>query len=253
MLLAVAKRIGGQCVMFSVVPILAGLAVLATYGIGRRLHSAVAGLIAAWLVATSPITLSSSLEPLTDVPVMAMWALVFFFVLGTSPSPLWPPACRPACDPDSAEPGTPRRASGRLAPLQARRRRPFRPRAAGSRGGLCRHDTARRRRGRGDQSASLWIGSDLRLRTARGSGRAGTRAAEPPPLYRLVHRDPHGRPAARPDRARAAAATVLATGGRPHNLRAFSPASSSCSGASTAPISSSTRGATSASCSRAGR
>jgi 4-amino-4-deoxy-L-arabinose transferase-like glycosyltransferase len=84
MLLAVAKKIGGQCVMFSVVPILAGLAVLATYGIGRRLHSAAAGLIGAWLVATSPITLSSSLEPLTDVPVMAMWALVFFFVLGTA-------------------------------------------------------------------------------------------------------------------------------------------------------------------------
>ena len=84
MLLAVAKKIGGQCVMFSVVPILAGLAVLATYGIGRRLHSAAAGLIAAWLTATSPVTLSSSLEPLTDVPVMAMWTLAFYFILGTS-------------------------------------------------------------------------------------------------------------------------------------------------------------------------
>jgi hypothetical protein len=84
MLMAVAKGIGGQCVMFGVVPFLAGLTVLATYGIGRRLHSPSGGLIAAWLVATSPITLSSSLEPLTDVPVMAMWTLVIFFVLGTS-------------------------------------------------------------------------------------------------------------------------------------------------------------------------
>jgi Dolichyl-phosphate-mannose-protein mannosyltransferase len=83
-LLAVAKGIGGQCVMFGVVPFLAGLTVLATYGLGRRLHSPSAGLIAAWLVATSPITLSSSLEPLTDVPVTAMWTLVIFFVLGTS-------------------------------------------------------------------------------------------------------------------------------------------------------------------------
>ena len=83
-LLAVAKRVGGQCTMFGVVPLLAGLTVLGTYGIGRRLHSPVAGLIAAWLVATSPITLSSSLEPLTDVPVMAMWTLAFFFILGTS-------------------------------------------------------------------------------------------------------------------------------------------------------------------------
>ncbi len=83
-LLAAAKWIGGQCAMFGVVPFLAGLTVLATYGIGRRLHSPSAGLIAAWLVGTSPITLSSSLEPLTDVPVTAMWTLVIYFVLGSS-------------------------------------------------------------------------------------------------------------------------------------------------------------------------
>ncbi len=85
MLLAVAKGIGGQCAMFAVVPILAGLTVLATYGIGHRLHSPVAGLIAAWLVATSPVTLSSSLEPLSDVPATAMWTLAFLFVLAASP------------------------------------------------------------------------------------------------------------------------------------------------------------------------
>jgi hypothetical protein len=84
MLLAVAKGIGGQCVMFAVVPMFAGLTVLATYGIGHRLHSPAAGLIAAWLVATSPITLSSSLEPLSDLPAMAMWTLAFFFVLAPS-------------------------------------------------------------------------------------------------------------------------------------------------------------------------
>jgi 4-amino-4-deoxy-L-arabinose transferase-like glycosyltransferase len=84
MLLAVAKRLGGQCVMYGVVPMLAGLAILATYGIGRRLNSSVTGLIAAWLVATSPVTLSASLEPLTDVPVMSTWALAFYFVLGQS-------------------------------------------------------------------------------------------------------------------------------------------------------------------------
>jgi hypothetical protein len=83
-LLAAAKRLGGQCAMYGVVPVLAGLAVLATYGIGRRLNSSVTGLIASWLVATSPATLSSSLEPLTDVPVMATWALTFFFLLEQS-------------------------------------------------------------------------------------------------------------------------------------------------------------------------
>jgi len=84
MLLAVAKWLGGQCVMYGVVPAFTGLAVLATYGIGRRLNSSVTGLIAAWLVATSPVTLSSSLEPLTDVPVLSAWALAFYFVLGQS-------------------------------------------------------------------------------------------------------------------------------------------------------------------------
>ena len=83
-LLAVAKRLGGQCVMYGVVPLLAGLAVLATYAIGRRLNSSVTGLIGAWLVATSPVMLNSSLEPLTDVPVMSTWALAFYFVLGQS-------------------------------------------------------------------------------------------------------------------------------------------------------------------------
>jgi hypothetical protein len=84
MLLAVAKRIGGQCAMFGVVPMLAGLTVLATFGIGRRLHSPIAGLIAAWLVATSPVTLSSSLEPLSDVPAMATWTLAYLFILSSS-------------------------------------------------------------------------------------------------------------------------------------------------------------------------
>ena len=84
MLLAAAKSIGGQCAMFAVVPILAGLAVLATCGIGRRLGDPIVGLIGAWLVATSPISLGSSLEPLTDVPVMTMWTLAFYLALGRS-------------------------------------------------------------------------------------------------------------------------------------------------------------------------
>ena len=84
MLLAAAKSIAGQCAMFAVVPMLTGLAVLGTYGIGRRLGDPRAGLIAAWLVATSPITLGSSLEPLTDVPVMTMWTLAFYFTLAVS-------------------------------------------------------------------------------------------------------------------------------------------------------------------------
>ena len=89
LLMAGAKRVGGQCALFAVVPVLSGLAVLATYGLGRRLGSSRAGLVAAWLVATSPAVLGHMMEPLTDVPVMSAWALAFFFLLGKSAASAW--------------------------------------------------------------------------------------------------------------------------------------------------------------------
>ena len=83
MLMAAAKGIGGQCALFAVVPLFLGLAVLATYGLGCRLGSPSAGVIGAWFLATSPVVLDS-MEPLTDVPVMAAWTLAFYFLLGKS-------------------------------------------------------------------------------------------------------------------------------------------------------------------------
>jgi hypothetical protein len=82
-LMATAKGVGGQCALFAVVPLLLGLAVLATYGLGCRLGSSSAGLIGAWFLATSPVVLDS-MEPLTDVPVMGAWTLAFYFLLGRS-------------------------------------------------------------------------------------------------------------------------------------------------------------------------
>ena len=81
MLMAAAKWIGGACAVFWVVPLCGGIMVLATYGIGRRLNSARAGAIAAWLVATSPVFLFMLMAPMTDVPVAAAWASVFYFLL----------------------------------------------------------------------------------------------------------------------------------------------------------------------------
>ncbi len=81
-LMAAAKFVAGQCGLFAVTPLFAGLAVLATYGLGCRLGSPVTGLGGAWLVATSPIVISSMMEPATDVPVMAAWAISFYFLLG---------------------------------------------------------------------------------------------------------------------------------------------------------------------------
>jgi dolichyl-phosphate-mannose-protein mannosyltransferase len=81
LLLAVAKLLGGQCALFSVVPLLTGVGVLVTYGIGRRLVSPWGGVIAAWLVAASPVVIGIALEPLTDVPVMTAWAIAIYVIL----------------------------------------------------------------------------------------------------------------------------------------------------------------------------
>lgn len=84
LLLAGAKLIGGQEGMFWVVPISGGLLVLATFGLGRRLGDSRAGLVAAWLVATSPVVLFMLMAPMTDVPVAAAWTIACYFALGES-------------------------------------------------------------------------------------------------------------------------------------------------------------------------
>ena len=84
MLMAAAKSIGGQCALFAVVPLSLGVAVFATYAVGKRFGSPYQGLIAAWFLATSPVVLEVSLESLSDVPVMAAWSVALCCLLGTS-------------------------------------------------------------------------------------------------------------------------------------------------------------------------
>jgi 4-amino-4-deoxy-L-arabinose transferase-like glycosyltransferase len=86
MLMAAAQAVAGHCAAFWVVPILAGVLVLATYGIGVRLGHPIAGLAAAALVATSPTLLFMLMAPMSDVPVTAFWALAVLAVLGRSTS-----------------------------------------------------------------------------------------------------------------------------------------------------------------------
>ena len=84
LLFAGAKLVAGQEGMFWVVPISGGLLVLATFGLGRRLGDSHAGLIAAALVATSPVVLFMLMAPMTDVPVAAAWTIACYFALGES-------------------------------------------------------------------------------------------------------------------------------------------------------------------------
>jgi hypothetical protein len=82
LLMTAAQMIGGHCAVFGVVPLFGGVLVLATYGLARRLGSSRAGVIAAWLVATSPVFLYMLMAPMSDVPVAAAWTLAFWCLAG---------------------------------------------------------------------------------------------------------------------------------------------------------------------------
>lgn len=75
MTMAVFERIGGPEAVFLVVPVLAAVAVGATFLMGGHIGGPFAGAFAAVLLAASPIFLAQSLTPMTDVPVTAWWAI----------------------------------------------------------------------------------------------------------------------------------------------------------------------------------
>ena len=79
------RLLGGELGAYLVVPFLGGLAVLATYFVGVRLHSRQAGLAAAALLATSPILLFQIVQPMSDVPVTAWWTIALLFALSPLP------------------------------------------------------------------------------------------------------------------------------------------------------------------------
>jgi len=84
LLLAGAKKIAGDSAKFWIVPISAGLLVFAAFGIGRRLASDAAGLIGAWLVATSPAVLNMSVQTMSDVPAAGVFAAALWLSLADS-------------------------------------------------------------------------------------------------------------------------------------------------------------------------
>ena len=84
MLMAGAKLVAGHCAIFWVVPLCGALLVTATYAIGARMGSPFAGLIATWFVATSPTVQRMVLEPMSDAPAAAAWAVAFWCLFGRS-------------------------------------------------------------------------------------------------------------------------------------------------------------------------
>lgn len=88
LVMAFARLLAGDTGPFVVAPLLGAVAVLCTYALGAQLHSRIAGLIAASLLATSPIVLFQIVQPMSDVPVTAWWALALTFAfLPTAAAP----------------------------------------------------------------------------------------------------------------------------------------------------------------------
>ena len=74
-LMAIFDRLAGASAVYRVVPLLGGLAVFATFLLGRQLAGDAAGLAAAVLLATSPVFVYWLMWPMSDVPVAAWWTL----------------------------------------------------------------------------------------------------------------------------------------------------------------------------------
>jgi len=75
MLMAVFERLINPAAVFYVVPLLGGLAVWATYVLGRHFAGRTVGASAAILLASSPAFLFQVMLPMSDVPATAWWAL----------------------------------------------------------------------------------------------------------------------------------------------------------------------------------
>jgi hypothetical protein len=76
MIMAVFERLAGARAVFWVVPLLGGLAVWATYLLGRHVMESLAGALAAVLLATSPAFLFQlTCAPMSDLAVAAWWTL----------------------------------------------------------------------------------------------------------------------------------------------------------------------------------
>jgi hypothetical protein len=85
LMMAAARTVGGRPAMFWIVPLMGGLAVWLTFLLGRRVAGAPAGLLGALMLATSPTFLYQVVQPMTDVPAVALWTLAL--VVATRQSP----------------------------------------------------------------------------------------------------------------------------------------------------------------------
>jgi len=73
----------GACGPYVVVPVCASALVWITFLLGKRIGGPWTGVVAATLIATSPIVLFQSVWPMSDVPAGLLWTAALFFALGS--------------------------------------------------------------------------------------------------------------------------------------------------------------------------
>jgi hypothetical protein len=86
--MALTRAAFGEFGEYAAVPLLGAALVLGCFLLGSRLHSSTAGLVAAALVATSPVQLFHVVQPMSDVPAAAWLVLALAAALGER----WPSA-----------------------------------------------------------------------------------------------------------------------------------------------------------------
>jgi Dolichyl-phosphate-mannose-protein mannosyltransferase len=84
MIMALAQTVAGYCAIRWVVPLFGGVLMLATFALGARLATPLRGLAAALLVAVSPAFVYMLMNPMSDVPVAAAWAVSFVLLMRPS-------------------------------------------------------------------------------------------------------------------------------------------------------------------------
>jgi hypothetical protein len=83
--MAIALFVAGENGPFFVGPFFAALSVLGAYGLAERLHSRTAGVIAAVLMAFSPLLLSQVVQSMSDIPATGLWTLALLAAMAGRP------------------------------------------------------------------------------------------------------------------------------------------------------------------------
>jgi hypothetical protein len=84
LMMAPLQALGGIVAACALVPLLFAVAVAATGTIASRIGGGGAGMVAAVWLATSPVALYESLQPMSDIPVTAAWLVCWWLCISAS-------------------------------------------------------------------------------------------------------------------------------------------------------------------------